>query len=127
MKKKKKKSNVSFNNGVPTESEQEVDDEETRFFDAISDHPSEPVPEPDPDPDPSPNPDPGVGVNADDNSSPNSGVNDNKPSGLDNSFNPNGYWGINAHSTCEYVLNTIASFTNFEPSKSTPQYGLTGG
>jgi hypothetical protein len=125
--KKKKKNNVSFNSGIPTESEQEVDDEETRFFDAISDHPSEPAPEPDPDPDPSPDPDPGVGVNVGDDSSPNSGVNDNKPASLDNSSNPDGYWGINAHSTCEYVLNTIASFTNFEPSKSTPQYGFNRG
>jgi hypothetical protein len=72
-----------------------VDDEETRFFDAISDHSSEPAPEPDPDPDPSPDPDPGVGVNVGDDSSPNSGVYDSKPAGLDNSFNPDGYWGIN--------------------------------
>jgi hypothetical protein len=126
-KKKKKKNNVSFNNGVPTESEQEMDDEETRFFDAISDHPFKPAPGPDPDPEPSPGPDPGVGINVGDDSSPNSGVNDNKPAGLDNSSNPDGYWSINAHSTCEYVLNTIASFTNFEPSKSTPQYGLNRG
>jgi hypothetical protein len=126
-KEEKKKSDVSFNNVIPTESEQEVEDEETRFFDAISDHPSKPVPKPDPDPDPSPDPDPGVGVNVDDDSSPNSGVNDNKPAGLDNSFNLDGYWGINAHSACEYVLNTIASFTNFEPSKSTPQYGFNRG
>jgi hypothetical protein len=76
-KKKKKKSNVSFNNGIQTESEQEVEDKETRFFDAISDHPSEPVPEPDPDPDPSPDPNPGVGGSEGDDSSPNSGVNDN--------------------------------------------------
>jgi hypothetical protein len=34
---------------------------------------------------------------------------------------------VNAHSTCKYVLNTIASFTNFEPSKSTPQYGFNRG
>jgi hypothetical protein len=126
-KKKKKKNNVSFNSGIPTESEQEVDDKETRFFDAMSDHPSVPAPEPNPDPDPSPNPDPGVWVNMGDDSSPNSGVNDNKPAGLGNSFNPNGYWGINAHSTCKYVLNFIASFTNFEPSKSTPQYGFNRG
>jgi hypothetical protein len=46
---------------------------------------------------------------------------------LDNSVNPDGYWGINAHSTCAYVLNTIASFTNFEASKSTPQYGFNRG
>jgi hypothetical protein len=64
-KKNKKKSNVSFNNGIPSESEQEVEDEEMRFFDAISDHPSEPVPEPDPDPSPDPNP--GVGDNVEDN------------------------------------------------------------
>jgi hypothetical protein len=121
-KKEKKKSNVSSNNGTPTESEQEVEDEETRFFHAISDHPSEPVPETDPDPSPDPNP--GVGVNVDDDSSPNSGVNDNKPAVLDNSFNPDGYWGINMHSMCEYALNTIASFTNFEASKSTPQCGF---
>jgi hypothetical protein len=88
MKKKKKKSNVSFNSGVPTESEQEVDDKETRFFDAMSNHPSKPVPKPDPDPDPSTDPDPGEGVNVDDDSSSNSGVNDNQPTGLDNSFNP---------------------------------------
>jgi hypothetical protein len=127
-KKKKKKNNISFNNGVQAESEQEVDDKGTRFFDAISNHPSEPAPEPDPYPDPSPDPDPGVGFNVGDDSSPNSGVNDNnKPAGLDNSFNPDRYWGINAHSTCEYVLNTIASFTNFEPSKSTQQYGFNRG
>jgi hypothetical protein len=94
-KKKKKKNNVSSNSGVPTESEQEVDDEETQFFDAMSNHPSEPVPVPEPDPDPSTDPDPGVGVNVDDDSSSNSGVNDDKPAGLDNSFNPDGYWGIN--------------------------------
>jgi hypothetical protein len=63
----------------------------------------------------------------DGNSSPNSGVNDDSPTGLDNSFNPDGYWGVNTHSTCEYVLNTIASFTNFEASKSTPQYGFNRG
>jgi hypothetical protein len=127
-KKKKKKNNVSFNSGIPTESEQEIDDEETCFFDAISDHPSEPAPGPDPDPEPNPGLDPGVGVNVGDDSSPNSGVNDdNKPAGLDNSFNPDGYWGVNAHSAFEYVLNTIASFTNFEPSKSTPQYGFNRG
>jgi hypothetical protein len=68
-----------------------------------------------------------VGVNVDDHSSPNSGVNDNKPVGIDSSFNPDGYWGINAHLTCEYVLNAIASFTNFEPSESTPQYGFNRG
>jgi hypothetical protein len=68
-----------------------------------------------------------VGDSVGDNSSPNSGVNDDKPTGLDNSFNPDGYWGINAHSTCEYVLNTIASFTNFEASKSTPQHGFNRG
>jgi hypothetical protein len=67
------------------------------FFDAISDHPSEPVPEPDPDSDPSPDPNPGVGGSEGDDSSPNSGVNDDKPTSLDNSFNPDGYWGINAH------------------------------
>jgi hypothetical protein len=105
-----------------------VDDEETRFFDAISDYPSEPAPGPDPDPEPIPDPDPGVGVNMGDHSSPNSGVNDNnKPTGLENSFNPDRYWGINSHSTCQYVLNTIASFANFEPSKSTPQYGFNRG
>jgi hypothetical protein len=65
---KKKKDKVSSNSGIPTESEQEMDDEETRFFDAISDHPSEPAPGSDPDPEPSPDPDPGVGVNMDDNS-----------------------------------------------------------
>jgi hypothetical protein len=101
MKKKKKKDKVSFNSGIPTESEQETDDKETRFFDAISYHPSEPAPGPDQDPEPSPDPDPGVGVNMVDDSSPNSGVKfDNKPTGLKNSFNPDGYWGINAHSTC---------------------------
>jgi hypothetical protein len=47
--------------------------------------------------------------------------------GLDCSLNPDGYWGANAHSTCSYVLNTIASFTNFEASKSTPQYGFNRG
>jgi hypothetical protein len=60
--KKKKKNKVSFNSGIPTESEQEMDDEETRFFDAISDHPSEPAPGPNPDLDPEPNPDPDPGV-----------------------------------------------------------------
>jgi hypothetical protein len=105
-----------------------VDDKETRFFDAISDHPSEPAPGPDPDPEPIPDPDPGVGVNMGDGSSPNSGVNDNnKSTGLENSFNPDRYWGINSHSTCQYVLNTIASFTNFEPYKSTPRYGFNRG
>jgi hypothetical protein len=102
-KKKKKKSNVSFNNGIPTELKQEVEDKQTCFFDAISDHPSKPVPEPDPDPDPSPDPNPGVGGSEGDDPSPNSGVNDDKPTGLDNSFNPDGYWGINAHSACEYM------------------------
>jgi hypothetical protein len=120
-KKKKKKDKVSFNSGIPAGTGQEIEDEEARFFDAISDHPSKPGPGPDPDPEPSPDPNPGVGVNMGDDSSPNSGVNDNdKPTGLEISFNPDGYWGINSHSTCEYLLNTIASFTNFEPSKSTP-------
>jgi hypothetical protein len=54
-------------------------------------------------------------------------VNDNNPTGLDNSSNPDGYWGINAHLMCEYVLNTIVSFTNFKASKSTPQYGFNRG
>jgi hypothetical protein len=53
-KKKKKKDKVSFNSGTPAGTEQEIEDEETRFFDAISDHPSEPAPGPDPDPEPSP-------------------------------------------------------------------------
>jgi hypothetical protein len=103
-KEKKKESSVSFNNVIPTESEQEVEDIETHFFDAISDHPSKPVPKTDPDPDPSPNPDPGVGVNVDDDSSPNSGVNDNEPAGLDNSFNPDGCWGINSFHVMAPIL-----------------------
>jgi hypothetical protein len=100
-----------------------LEDEDVCFFDAISDHLSKPVPEPDTDPAANS----GVRDNVDDNSSPNSGVNDDSPTGLNNSFNPDGHWGINAHSTCEYVLNTIASFTNFEASKSTPQYGFNRG
>jgi hypothetical protein len=123
----KKKSNVSFNNDSSNQEMEE--EEEASFFDAVSNHPSDPDMNPDPDtnPDTDPGTNPGVGDNVDDNSSPNSGVNDNGPTGLDNSFNPDGYWGINAHSTCEYVLNTIASFTKFEASKSTPQYGFNRG
>jgi hypothetical protein len=49
---------------------------------------------------------------------------DDLPLGLDCSLNPDGYWGVNAHSTCSYVMNTTESFTNFEASKSTPQYGF---
>jgi hypothetical protein len=51
-KKNKKKSNVSFNNGIPTEPEQELEDDVTCFFDAISDHPSESIPDPGPDANP---------------------------------------------------------------------------
>jgi hypothetical protein len=97
-KKKKKKSNVSFNNDIPTGSNQEVEEEETSFFDAVSDHPSEHEPsigsDLDPDTNPDPHTNPGVGDSVGDDSSPNSGVNDDKPTGLDNSFNPDGYWGI---------------------------------
>jgi hypothetical protein len=91
--KKKKKSTVSFNNGIPTELKQEVEDEETRLFDTVSNHPSEPVPVPDPDPSPDPDTNPGVGGSEGDESSPNSGVNAgaDKLTGLGNSFNPDGY------------------------------------
>jgi hypothetical protein len=139
-KKEKKKSNVSFNNDS---SIQEMEGEEASFFDAVSNHPSKHEPSidsnpdtnpdtnPNTDPDTNPNTDPdtnpGMGDNVDDDSSPNSGVNDDNPTGLNNSFNPDGYWGINAHSMCEYVLNTIASFTNFGASKSTPQYVFNRG
>jgi hypothetical protein len=130
-KKKKKKSNINFINN--DNSNQEMEGGEASFFDAVSNHPSKYEPSIDADPDTNPDPttdldaNPGVGDNVDNDSSPNLGVHDNKPAGLDNSFNPDGYWGINAHSTCEYVLNTIASFTNFEASKSTPQYGFNRG
>jgi hypothetical protein len=40
------------------------------FFDAVSDHPSEPVPEPDPDPSLDPDMNPGVGDSEGDDSSP---------------------------------------------------------
>jgi hypothetical protein len=48
------------------------------------------------------------------------------PSELESTFNPDGYWA-NAHSIKAYVLSTIASFTDFEASKSTPQYGFNRG
>jgi hypothetical protein len=132
--KKKKKSKISFNNNS---SNQEMEGEKASFFDAVSYHPSEhdpsinsdPDTNPDPDTDPDTNPysNPGVGDSVDDDSSPNSGVNDDNPTGLGNSFNPDGYWGINTHSTCEYVLNTIASFTNFQASNQHHYMVLTGG
>jgi hypothetical protein len=60
-----------------------------------------------------------------DDDNANSGVGD-VPSELESTFNPDGYWA-NAHSTKAYVLSTIASFTDFEASKSTPQYGFNRG
>jgi hypothetical protein len=66
----------------------------------------------------------------------NSGVNDHSgdvdvksgvgspPPELESNFNPDGYW---ANATKSYVLNTITSFTDFEASKSTPQYGFNRG
>jgi hypothetical protein len=46
------------------------------------------------------------------------------PPELESNFNPDGYW---ANATKSYVLNTITSFTGFEASKSTPQYGFNRG
>jgi hypothetical protein len=46
---------------------------------------------------------------------------------LEKDFNEDGYWGPIVHATQAYVLSTIASFTKFEASKSTPQYGFNRG
>jgi hypothetical protein len=69
-----------------------VDEEETSFYNALSDHPSKSAnpTSNDSDPDPDPVPNSGVGREDDDDLSP----------GLDCSLNPDGYWGANAHSTC---------------------------
>jgi hypothetical protein len=103
-----------------------VYDKEASFYDALSDHPINPVST---DSDPGTVPNSGVGMG--DNDVPNPGVGkddeDNLPPGLDCSLKPDGYWGANAHSTCLYVMNIIASFTNFEASKSTQQYGFNRG
>jgi hypothetical protein len=105
-----------------------MDEEETSFYDALSVHPSGSTNPTSNDSNPDPDPVLNSGVGREDNDVPNSGVrreDDNDlPPGLDCSLNPDGYWGANAHSTCPYVMNTIASFTNFEASKSTSQYGF---
>jgi hypothetical protein len=46
------------------------------------------------------------------------------PIELDSDLRP--YWGL-AQSARAYVLNTIASYSNIEASKSTPQYGFNRG
>jgi hypothetical protein len=123
--KKKKKVIVRFDPKLG------VDDKETSLYDALSDHQSEEeTTNPDStDSDPDPVPNSGVGMGDDDD--PNSVVEKDDDDGLqpdlDCSLNPDGYWGTNAHSTCSYVMNTIASCTNFEASKSTPQYGFNRG
>jgi hypothetical protein len=139
-KKKKKKGIVRFDNNTPIGSKLGVDEEETSFYDAFSNHPSE---EESTNPtstssDPDSDTNSGVNTDGDDpsstsssSSSSNLGVgredDDDLPPGLDCSLNPDENWGANAHSTCSYVLNTIASFTNFEASKSTPKYGFNRG
>jgi hypothetical protein len=121
---KKKKKKVAVRSGLKLG----VDDKETSLYDALSDHPSEEEPT---NPastksDPDPVSDSGVGMG--DDNVPNPGEEkdeeDDLSPGLDCSLNPVGYWGANAHSTCSCVMNTITSFTNFEASKSTPQYGF---
>jgi hypothetical protein len=52
------------------------------------------------------------------------GNNDAIPKELDSDLGP--YWAL-AQSTQAYVLNTIASYSNIEASKSTPQYGFNQG
>jgi hypothetical protein len=52
------------------------------------------------------------------------GNNDAIPKELDSDLGP--YWAL-AQSTQAYVLNTIASYSNTEASKSTPQYGFNRG
>jgi hypothetical protein len=146
-KKKKKKKVVSFNNDVPKDPTTgvDVDDEETSFYDAVSNHPikmdpssptsidpssidpsSDPSLVPIPNPSPVPSPEENSGVDSDKNSAENPGVSESPP-GLDCSLNQDGHWGANAHSACAYVLNTIALFTKFEASLSTPQYGFNRG
>ena len=118
-KKKNEKKRTKFNS--PADPTTEVDDDDDDYHDALSEHPV---------------PDELVSVDdakpgvceavEEDPDAKNSGVNE-VPPGLDCSLNHEGYWGANAHSTCAYVLNTIASFTKFEASKSTPQYGFNRG
>jgi hypothetical protein len=150
--KKEKKGAVSFDNSIPTDPNPGVTTDETLFYDAVSDHPSEdtvpssssavrsstgpdPSPDPNPNPNPHPSPDPSPdlspnensGVDSDeDDTNSNPGV-DEVPSGLDCSLNQDGYQGETVHSTYAYVLNTVASFTDFQASKSTPQYGSNRG
>jgi hypothetical protein len=49
---------------------------------------------------------------------------DNVPKELDSDLGP--YWRL-AESTQSYVMNTIATYSNIEASKSTPQYGFNKG
>jgi hypothetical protein len=48
----------------------------------------------------------------------------NTPKELESELGP--YWSL-AHSAQAYVLNTIATYSNIEASKSTPQYGFNRG
>jgi hypothetical protein len=73
VKKKKKKETVTFDNSIPTNPNPGVSTDETLFYDAISDHPSEYVvpsstgPDPSQDPSPVPSPDENSGVDSDGN------------------------------------------------------------
>jgi hypothetical protein len=62
----------------------------------------------------------GVG-STDDNSTASE---DDTPRGLDSDLGP--YWAL-AQTSQAYVLNTIATYSNIEASKSTPQYGFNKG
>jgi hypothetical protein len=69
-------------------------------------------------------------INTDTDSVENSSANDvdisddTSPKELESDLGP--YWTL-AHSTQAYVLNTIATYSNIEASKSTPQYGFNKG
>ena len=69
----------------------------------------------------------GVSEAKDDHNQPEELVDDNvgdTPKELDSDLGP--YWAL-AHSSHAYVLNTITSYSNIEPTKSTPQYGFNRG
>jgi hypothetical protein len=70
-------------------------------------------------------------VGVDDTIEPNKGIDDdedstssNTPKELESDLGP--YWAL-AHTAHACVLNTIASYSNIEASKSTPQYGFNRG
>jgi hypothetical protein len=82
---RKKKIAVRFDNNISTGPKLEVDEEETSFYDALSNHPSESTNPTSNESDPDPHPVPNSGVGREDD--------DDLPPGLDCSLNPDGYWG----------------------------------